>query len=147
MVHRHPAVGLVVVLARWWGAGAGADAPSALVTAAPQGLVTAAGAELRPGEPVFAAQAWGSWLELSLPGHPVVVDSRFEAISRATWDDYVAASTADPRWPAILDAWDIRVVIVDRLEQSALLAALEDDPTWERVRRDEDGAVFVLREA
>ena len=140
------ALGLVVVLARWWGAGAGVHPPQGLVVAAPQGLVSAAAEELTPGEPVFAAQAWGSWLELSLAGHPVIVDSRVETISRGTWDDYVAVSTADPRWPAILDGWGIRVVIVDRLEQPALLAALEDDPAWEPVRRDDEGAVFVRSE-
>ena len=140
-------LGLGIVLVPWWGSGDGARPPVSLVSAAPEGLASVAGRLLAPGEPVFAAQAWGSWLEFALPGHPVVVDSRVETISRTTWDDYVAVSTAEPGWPAILESWGIRVLVVDRREQPALLAALQAEPTsWQRLRGDGEGAVFVRLE-
>ena len=48
---------------------------------------------LRPGEVVFNAQKWGSWLEFEFPRSPVIVDSLIEVIPESVWWKYYAVSS------------------------------------------------------
>ncbi len=96
-----------------------------------------------PGDRIWNAQAWGSWLELALPGVPIAVDSRIEVIPAGAWDDHVALSRGDPSWQSILDRWRVTVVVASREEQAALIPLIQASPAWTVVYQDADGLIFV----
>jgi hypothetical protein len=120
--------------------------PGALLTQAPLGITGALRQTLTTGERVFNAQAWGSWFEFALPGHPVTVDSRIEFIPAAVWKRYADVSNGREGWQRILDEWSVRVVVVYPLQQPELLARISRDATWKLAYRDDDGSIFVRRE-
>jgi hypothetical protein len=114
-----------------------------LLTDAPSGIATAVQANSRPGQRLFANQAWASWLELETPGLPVLVDSRVEVAPADAWDDYLAVSGAAPGWQAIVDRRGVALLVVSAADQPALLAAASADPRWRRAYGDRDGALFA----
>jgi hypothetical protein len=116
--------------------------PEGRVADAPPALTTAARDAVLPGGRLFAAQRWGSWFEWVAPGNPVLVDSRIELFPDAVWDDHLAVSRGDPGWQAILDRWDVAVVVASATEQERLLATVGTDPGWALVAEDADGAVW-----
>ncbi len=68
------------------------EGPPGLLTDAPAGITTALLGRVGPADRVWNAQRWGSWLELTLPGVPIAVDSRIEVIPASAWDDHLALS-------------------------------------------------------
>ena len=89
-----------------WLPHSGPEVPERLVRSAPVAMSDALDDVLEPGEPVFAAQPWGSWFELALPENPVFVDSRWEARGtptatcprRARAGRRSSTATASRRW-------------------------------------------------
>ena len=123
------------------------DPPGSLLTSAPAGITRALEDAVEPGQPIFNAQRWGSWFEFALPDNPVFVDSRWEVVPDAAWDDYGAVSDGRQGWEGILDGYGFDVVALAREEQASLLSLIEHDPEWRLVHRDGDGAVFVRASA
>jgi hypothetical protein len=123
------------------------DPPGSLLTSAPAGITRALEDTVEPGQPIFNAQRWGSWFEFALPDHPVFVDSRWEVVPDAAWDDYDAVSDGREGWEAILEGYGFEAVALASEEQASLLSVIEHDPDWRLVHRDEDGAVFVRASA
>jgi hypothetical protein len=142
-------VGVVAILATaggllivpWLGADPLLGPPGRL-TDAPPALTTAVRDAVLPGDRLFAAQRWGSWLEWVAPGNPVLVDSRIELFPDAVWDDHLAVSRGDAGWQAILERWAVAVVVGSATEQEGLLATIGTDPGWALVVADDDGAVW-----
>ncbi len=132
----------LVTLVRWLPY-EGDRPPPGLVAHAPSRLAAELRSVLEPGEPFANPQAWGSWFELELPGHPVSVDSRFEVLP----DDVVRASLdlaeAAPGWERRLDALGVRVLVVDRSTEEPLVAALTSAEGWTKVYADADGLIYV----
>jgi hypothetical protein len=120
--------------------------PTSLVSFAPIEVTQKLGEILRPGEPVFNAQLWGSWLEYALPDHPVVADSRIEVIPDRVWSDYLAVSAGSDGWEETLAGWGIRVVAVRFDQQHGLVRAMRASADWSEVLTTDDGAVFVRRD-
>lgn len=128
--------------ARWLGQEPLQPSP-ALVRDAPAGITGALRQVLAPGDRVFNAQRWGSWLELAFPDNPVFVDSRIEIFPSRVWRDYFDVSDGREGWQGILDTWGADVVVAERRQQEQLLRRIADDPEWRLVHEDDDGAVFV----
>jgi len=134
-----------VLLLPVWRGGTTLQGPAGLLTDAPAGITTALLARVTPGDRIWNAQAWGSWLEFALPGVPIAVDSRIEVIPTAAWDDHVALSGGAPDWEAILDRWKVTVVVASRTEQAALIPLIQASSAWTMIHADDDGFVFVRR--
>jgi hypothetical protein len=121
----------------------GYEPPPRLVSYAPPGITSELRSILEPGEPFKNPQAWGSWFELTLPGHLLFVDSRFELMPSASLRTNGRIAGAQPGWEEALDALPVRVLVVNRDREPALVEALEGHPTWRQVYADDDGLIFV----
>jgi hypothetical protein len=109
---------------------------------APVGITRELHRTLQPGELLFNAQKWGSWLEFEFPRNPVVVDSLIEVIPESVWWKYDAVSSAVQGWQATLDSWDVDVAVLARDQQAGLIPKMESDPGWRLVYEDADGMIF-----
>jgi hypothetical protein len=139
------AAGLVVlaVLFLPWGrplSRIGSD--DTLITDAPPGLTAAAREHLAPGDRLFNGQRWGSWFEFAIPENRVFVDSRIELFPEEVWNDYSSVSSGQEGWQAILDRWDIELVVAAKDQQRDLILRIRRDPGWRLLYRDADGWVF-----
>lgn len=130
-------------LARWVPWRDATPAPGALLAGAPVALVDSLARHLDPGDHVFAAQEWGSWVEYALPRNPVAVDSRIELFPPSTWAAYASVAAAATGWRDSLVAWEVKGVLVSAGRQPDLLRELLDDPDWRAVGGDRSGAAFV----
>jgi hypothetical protein len=126
-----------------WAPYTGDAPPPRLVSYAPPGITSELRSILVPGEPFKNPQAWGSWFELSLPGHPLFVDSRFELMPVESLRVNHRIASAEPGWEEALDALPVRVLVVSRDREPALVEALDRHATWRQVYADDDGLIFV----
>ncbi|MEQ1692507.1 MAG: hypothetical protein ABMA00_14555, partial [Gemmatimonas sp.] len=139
------ALALVALVGRWVPYRQAEPVPAHLMTETPLGITRALRETLTPGERVFNAQAWGSWIEFALPEHPVAVDSRIEVIPADVWQRYADVSRGGEGWQRILADWNVRVVALYPTQQPLLLDRMLRDADWTLTYRDDDGAVFVRR--
>jgi hypothetical protein len=109
---------------------------------APVGITRELQRTLGPGEVVFNAQKWGSWLEFEFPRSPVIVDSLIEVIPSSVWRNYYAVSRGVEGWQATLDAWDVDVAVLARDQQLGLIPKMRADPGWRLVYEDAEGLIF-----
>jgi hypothetical protein len=109
---------------------------------APVGITRELQRSLGPGEVVFNAQKWGSWLEFEFPRSPVIVDSLIEVIPESVWWKYYAVSSGAEGWQATLDAWDVDVAVLARDQQGPLIPKVRADPGWRLVYEDAEGLIF-----
>lgn len=109
---------------------------------APVGITRELQRSLGPGEVVFNAQKWGSWLEFEFPQSPVIVDSLIEVIPESVWWRYYAVSSGAEGWQATLDAWDVDVAVLARDQQGPLIPKVRADPGWRLVYEDAEGLIF-----
>jgi hypothetical protein len=136
-------VGIGVVLGPWWKSESPPGGPDGSLSFAPPGITASLAGILRPGDRVFDAQAWGSWLEYRFPQSLIAVDSRIEVFPVDVWREYADVSAGRSQWTSILDRWNVDVVVASRDQQRALLALIRNDTSWRLVHEDRDGAVFV----
>jgi hypothetical protein len=134
---------LVLALAAW--ARSGIDpatgAPARLGADAPELLVDATRRALPAGSRLLVFQPYASWFELSLPGYPVMVDSRIELFPPAVWEDYDTTIVAGDGWQAIIERRGVDGVV---LPPGAVLAErLAETPGWVVAAEGEAGSVFV----
>jgi hypothetical protein len=109
---------------------------------APVGITRELQGTLGPGEVLFNAQKWGSWLEFEFPRNPVIVDARIEVIPSSVWSNYGAVSSGVEGWQATLDAWDVDVAVLARDQQGPLIPKMQADPGWRLVYEDAEGLIF-----
>jgi hypothetical protein len=109
---------------------------------APVGITRELQRTLAPGEVVFNAQKWGSWLEFEFPRSPVIVDSLIEVIPSSVWWKYYAVSNGVDGWQETLDAWDVDVAVLARDQQGPLIPKVRADPGWRLVYEDAEGLIF-----
>lgn len=117
--------------------------PSSLFDDAPIEAVNAVRAAWRPGDRVFGAQIWGSWLDASLPRRSVFIDSRIEVFPAKVWNDYDVVSDGEPGWQATLDRWRITFVVAENTQQRGLLRVIGRSGGWRLLFRDRTGAVYA----
>jgi hypothetical protein len=85
---------------------------------------------------------WASWFELALPMQQFV-DARVELFPDRIWDDYFLVVGAGEGWEAVLDRWEVGVVVAARGDDDVLIAALAASGTWMPVYEDAHGIVFA----
>lgn len=132
----------LVAAARWL-PHASSEPPQGMLRLAPVILTDELRSLLLPEEPFANPQAWGSWFELTLVGHPVLVDSRFEVVPPDAIRDSIVISSADVGWEERLEALPVRILVVDRAHQEALADALPALQDWQQVYADGDGLILV----
>ena len=116
-------------------------APSGVLTDAPSGLTAALRATARPGDRAFNPQPWGSWFEFAIPELPVAIDSRIELFPVETWDDYETVVSGGDGWQAILDRWQVTMVVA-RPGDDAFIQRLHG-AGWRDAYADRDGIVLT----
>jgi hypothetical protein len=116
-----------------------------LLTDAPIGATQQLTRVMSPGDRVFAAQRYGSWLEFHFPRNPVFVDTRFELFPGRIWRDYATVSHGLDGWQGVLDRWHVDVLVASRLDQRDLIPRLRTDPAWRLTYADNEAAVFTKR--
>jgi hypothetical protein len=118
-------------------------APRRLRADAPEVLVRATRRALPAGSRLLVYQPFASWFEHSLPGDPVMVDSRIELFPDEVWRDYDTAIVAGDRWRDVVEGWRVSGIV---LPPGATLAEeLKDDPDWRPVIETAAGSVFARR--
>lgn len=133
----------IVALVPIWRGGDDRYGPSGLLADAPRGVTEGLLDVVRPGDRIWNAQRWGSWLELTVPEASVAVDSRIELIPSDAWTDHLAITAGGPDAVSILDRRGVTVVVASRSEQPGLVEALAHAPSWRSVYEGPDGAVFI----
>ena len=135
----------IVALLPVWRGGDARYGPSGLLADAPRGVTDALIAAVRPGDRIWNAQRWGSWLELTVPDATVAVDSRIELIPADAWTDHLALSAGSPGSASILDRRGVTFVVARSTEQPALIRLLRSDPGWTLLHEDGGGVLFGRR--
>jgi hypothetical protein len=100
--------------------------------------------EHHPGARLFNDYTWGGYLiAQGYPDIRVFIDGRTDFYRGPFIDEYVRVVRTEPRWEAILDRWDIEIVLVH--DASELARALRVSQGWEEIVIEGRGAVFVRR--
>lgn len=115
----------------------------AVLSYAPEGLVSAAEAVSPPGTHTFASGLFTSWTELSAPSLPVAVDARIEIFPEQVWEDYFIVSAGREGWDEVLERWEVRTLILESSQAEDLLEVLPDHPEWRLIERNPYGAVYT----
>jgi hypothetical protein len=97
---------------------------------------------ISPGARTWNPQVWGSWLEWSVPELSYAVDSRIELFPDELWADLEQVSTMQGDWRAILEDYEVDVVVLTP-EQRAIAEALDDSPTWVVLFDGADGFIVA----
>ena len=95
---------------------------------------------------LFNEMGYGSYLDWALfPVAQVFVDPRVELYPLALWQDYVAISEARDERRLLVDKYNVERVLLDRVRQPRLAAALTADPGWEREYADDRAEIYRRR--
>lgn len=134
---------VVAILAvPWWRpTDAGTGAPVGTLAYAPPGITARLAQIAGPGDRLFDPQPWGSWFEYALPALPVAIDSRIELFPAEVWDEYDAVIAGTTDWEAILEDWQVTLVVVRTADGDALTQRLVA-AGWEVDYADGDGSIL-----
>ena len=135
-------VAILAILIRWVPYTGRSLPEGGRLTFAPVGITSELHRVLVPGEVVFNAQEWGSWLEFEFPDNPVVVDSRIEVLPEDVWWKTIQVSSGVEGWQRVLDSWHVDVAVLARDQQPGLIPRMKADPGWELVYEDAEGLIF-----
>ena len=95
---------------------------------------------------LFNEYGWGGYLIYNLyPRRRVFIDGRADVYGDAFGERYDQVVTLSPTWKTILDADDIRLVLVPRT--SPLAVALGSDPGWHEVYSDQLAGLFARQQS
>lgn len=98
----------------------------------------------RPPGNLFNTYHWGGFLMLRLyPAQRPFIDGRADVHGPEVMDDYMRAAALQPGWREVLQRYGIGAVLIEK--DSALAAALAEDPDWLRTYHGEVEEVFVRR--
>jgi hypothetical protein len=98
-----------------------------------------------PGN-LFHAMSFGSYLIWAAqPEYRVFVDSRIELYPETVWRDYLEISAALGDWEERLQEYDVRTLMLSRMEQPGLVMAAEGSNNWELVYEDTAALIFIAR--
>ena len=95
------------------------------------------------GGVMFNDQTWGGYLEwASWPKHKVFVDGRFELHPSQVWFDYLDIVFPSARWRGLADQYGIGYMVLNKAEQTDLVADLRADAAWQLEYEDDQAIVF-----
>ena len=101
--------------------------------------------ETHPPGHIFHAMSFGSYLIWAAqPEYPVFVDGRIELYPQEVWEDYLAISNATSDWEGKLESYNVNTLMLSRIEQLALVMAVEQSRHWQLVYADDAALIFVL---
>lgn len=133
-----------IIVPPWWRLGPSGD--ESLLNDAPLQITRELRQTVDPGDRVFNAQQWGSWLNLALPENPIFIDSRLELFPAEVLDDNLYVSIGRQGWQDILDRWRVDVVLASKEQDDLLLPLIKKDPGWWLVFENGSGAIFERSE-
>ena len=91
---------------------------------------------------LFNEYAWGGYLIWHLwPQTPVFIDGRADPYGDELIMAYRQTIMALPGWETVLEAYDVHTVLI--APQTALAAAMVQDPAWRAVYTDDLAVIFV----
>ena len=115
----------------------------AVLSYAPEALVSAADEASAPGTHAFVSGLFSSWTELSAPSLLVALDARIELFPQHVWTDSWIVSDGREGWDDVLERWGVGVLILEATQAEDLLDVLPRHPEWRLIARDPYGAVYV----
>ncbi len=132
----------IALIPAWRPVDTGTGAPAGVLTDAPSGITRALRAIAQPGDRVWNAQVWGSWLEFAVPGPRYALDSRIEVFPAHVWSDAALISSGEDGWSKVLDARNVTIVVSDTGDPR-LVARLRLSAGWAIAYADNNGAIWV----
>lgn len=96
--------------------------------------------ESPPPQPMLNSWNFGGYLIYFAPDYPVFIDGRADLYRGFTWT-YIDIIHAEPTWRDEFARWDIRSVLME--PDTAISAALRDEPGWSVAFEDETAVLFV----
>ncbi|HIK10948.1 MAG TPA: hypothetical protein IGS52_11875, partial [Oscillatoriaceae cyanobacterium M33_DOE_052] len=86
--------------------------------------------EQRPAGPMFNSYNWGGYLIWALyPDYRVFVDGRTDLYDDAFLRDYLKVALVRPGWEAVVERYDVRLIVIERESVLATVLALTPDPS------------------
>jgi len=86
--------------------------------------------EQRPAGPMFNSYNWGGFLLWALyPDYRVFVDGRTDLYDDAFLRDYLKVVMARPGWEAVLERYEVNLIVIERDSVLATVLALTPDPS------------------
>ena len=93
----------------------------------------------RPPGRLFSSYNWGGYLIWSLREYPVFVDGRTDLYADGLFNEWLDTVSAKPGWPAVLDKWEARLVLI---EPGWPLARLLPTQGWHLLYEDELSVLY-----
>jgi hypothetical protein len=95
-----------------------------------------------PEGQIFNPQHWGDWLVLKVPGIQPFVTSNIHLTPPHVWADYLRISEGKPGWQRVLDRYNVRMLVLDKVAQLDLTTAMKQTTGWSLVYEDERAIVY-----
>ena len=99
------------------------------------------GSTVRP----FNDMTYGSYLIWACPDVPVFIDTRIELYPTAIWLDYLSVGSGQVGWEKVLARYDINALLLNKHEESGLIAAVRESAAWHMVYEDDYTVLFLAR--
>lgn len=99
------------------------------------------GSTVRP----FNDMAYGSYLIWACPDVPVFIDTRIELYPTAIWLDYLSVGTGQVGWEKVLARYGVNALLLNKHEESGLIAAARESAAWHMVYEDDYTVLFLAR--
>jgi hypothetical protein len=103
-------------------------------------------ASVAPGGRVFTRFEWGEYIGWALAGRwKVFMDGRIEIFPDEVWAQYSAVTRGRADWEQLLDAHDVRWLLLDTGYHRDLLPVVEGPGRWQVVFRQGDAVLLARR--
>ncbi|MCC7352526.1 MAG: hypothetical protein IT330_02120 [Anaerolineae bacterium] len=99
---------------------------------------------LGPGLRPFNNMVYGSYLIWACPEVPVFIDPRVELYPDRIWYDYFLVGSGQFGWEKVLAGYGVNAIIVDKVEQGILIAAVRASGNWQLIYEDDHTALYHL---
>jgi hypothetical protein len=99
-----------------------------------------------PGQ-LYHYLPYGSYLIWAAqPDYPVFVDTRLELYPLSHWIDYLSIWNAEPNWEKKLDSYEVRTLLLSKIDQEKLVEAVEQSSRWMKVYEDQRAVIFRIND-
>jgi hypothetical protein len=97
-----------------------------------------------PTGQIFNPQWWGDWLIWDGPaGIRPFANTQVHLLPVNVWRDYRRISLAEPGWEAVLDRYNIDLMVIDKENQPEIATVLKKNTNWSLRFDEENAQVFV----
>jgi hypothetical protein len=95
-----------------------------------------------PQGQIFNPQHWGDWLILRVPGVRPFATSNIHLTPPKVWEDYLRISRGEPGWQRVLDRYNVRMLVLDKLSQPVLTTAMKQTTGWMLAYEDDQAVIY-----